>query len=105
MVNSPKQRSRRARERGACLAWKKRDEKPSRSDLSRGKFLAEVWASLRINCPLASGESFGAGARECPSVDLFRRQRDGHLNYSTESLTAVAGRATRNLCEREHILH
>ena len=105
MVNWPKQRSRRARERGARLAVEKRDEKSSRSYVIRGKLLAEVRASLRINCPLASGEFSGSGAREYPSVDLFRLQRDGHLNCSAESLTAVAGRATRNLCEREHILH
>ena len=44
--------SRRARERGVCLAGK-RDEQSSHCDLSEGKFSAEVGAGLRIHLPLA----------------------------------------------------
>jgi len=39
------------------------------------------------------------------SLTFFRRQRDGHLNCSTESLTAVTRHAAHIFYEREHILY
>ena len=65
--------------------------------------MAGVQARLEIDCRPAVCELFAGGACERPSVDLLRRKRDGHLNCSTENLTAVpahrkANFATRSTC-------
>ena len=69
------------------------------------KLLAAAWASLEIDCQPAVCELFAGCARECPSLDLLRRERDGHLNCSTETLTAVLALRMRQLSHREHILN
>ena len=67
--------------------------------------LAAAWGRLEIDCQPAVYELFAGCARERPSLDLLRRERDGHLNYSTETLTAVLALQTRLLSCREHILN
>ena len=53
--------------------------------LVQWKLLAAVEASLEKDCQPAVGELFAGCARELSSLHLLRRERDGHLNCSTET--------------------
>ena len=66
---------------------------------------AAALARLEIDCQPAVCEFFAGCARERPSLDLLRRERDGNLNCSTETLTSVLALRTRLLFCREHMLN
>lgn len=69
------------------------------------KLLAVALASLEVDCQPAVCELFAGCAHERPNLDLLRRERDDHLNCSTETLTVVLALGMRQLCHREHILN
>lgn len=95
--------ARRAR-RVLCASLVRRLYVPPR--FVQWKLWIAAWARLQIDCQPAVCELFAGCALERPSVDLIRRERDGHLNCSTETLITILGASNRaNFYDREHILN